>query len=535
MLRYFVKIFSVTLAAFCISVPDLPADEPTANGLDSATQIQTLVQQAQVKDFDDLDSLVTKLAGMPYQPLPPLPESLAQLTYEDYLKISYRHPKATWWGGETPFWIETFHRGFVQRDRVELFALEDNVNRWIPFSANDFEYDLPGIDPTFAADAGHAGIKIAARFPEGEAQEVLTFLGSSYFRARSQFAVYGTSARGLAVDIALNRDEEFPQFRSFWVVKPKAKDKSLTIFALLDSPSVAGAYEFTVEPGAAATDMSVKARLHFRKSVEKLGLAPLTSMWMWGDGLEGPPKDLRPSVHDSDGLLIDSEDQGWVWRPFARQPYPSVSQMNFGKINGFGVMQRNTAFFHFDDHNAQYHRRPSVFVRPKVGWEQGTIELLELPGAHEGIDNIGAYWIPSQLPKAGDRLDLEYELSFFGGSHPDETEVGQATAFTLERGKDGIEMEIRFHGGSLADIDPDDDIEFEIRTIRGEVDKPSITKTETGDWLVGVKLKPSQQAPMELRLGITHLGERVTESFVYLCPHEEPTFVYPAVYTRQSE
>lgn len=503
-----------------------------------ALKVQSLVQQAQVKTFDDLDSLAKQVSQQPHQPTPALPQSLAALTYEDYLKISYRHSRATWWGVDHPFAIETFHRGFVQKDRVELFVQESGRNRWIPFSPNDFNYNIPGFNPDFAAEtaeSGHAGIKIAARFPDGNSQEVLTFLGSSYFRARSQFAVYGSSARGLSVDIAMNKDEEFPQFRSFWVIEPEQEDKTLTILALMDSPSVAGAYQFVLKPGAAATDMSVKSRLHFRKTVEKLGIAPLTSMWMWGDGLEGPTKDMRPSVHDSDGLLIDSGDRGWIWRAFARQAYPSVARMDVGKVNGFGVLQRNTAFYHFDDHNALYHRRPSVFVRPKSGWEHGTIELLELPGAHEGIDNIGAYWIPNQMPAAGDSLDFEYDLSFFGGSHPDQTDVGQATAFELDRTKSGIEMEIRFHGGPLEDIEPDAEIDFQVQTVRGEIDKPTAKKTETGDWLVQVKLKPTEDAPMELQLGLMHQGEQITETFVYLCPPEEPSFVYPAVYTRQSE
>lgn len=235
-----------------------------------------------------------------------------------------------------------------------------------------------------------------------------------------------------------HREEEFPFFRGFWVVRPKQDERCVTVLALLDSPSVAGAYKFELTPGMHESQLQVESVLHFRRSPDKVALAPLTSMWIWGDGLDGPPKDARPAVHDSDGLLVQHrketvtpDDSGppssdgasseetseWTWRAFARQSYPSVSRIAVDQLIGFGLMQRNRSFYHYDDHNARYDLRPSVWVTTDLPWSDGVIELLELPGAHEGVDNIAAYWVPDCRPTVGEPIKLNYTVSFFAGDY----------------------------------------------------------------------------------------------------------------------
>ncbi len=506
-----------------------------------ADEAQPLMTYIQVDDFDDLERLAARSAAADFVPKAAIDPSLAALEYDDYVKIGFKYANATWWGTESPFWIETFHPGFVQRENVTLLVREDGFNRQVKFSTDDFNYDIKDFDPKSLSASGHAGIKIAGRFPGGATQEMLTFLGSSYFRGRSEYTIYGASARGLAVDVALNKEEEFPFFRAFWVQETAEDDKTVRVLALMDSPSVAGAYQFDLTPGLVTTSIDVTASLHFRRVPEKVGLAPLTSMWIWGDGLAGPPKDARPSVHDSDGLLIRTKSNrsgggdDWTWRAFARPSYPSVTRFAAERLAGFGVMQRNTAFYHFDDHNAQYHKRPSVFVTPTKGWPAGEIELLEIPGEHEGVDNIGAYWIPTAAVSTDSPLKFGYRVDIFGGTHPDESNVARATNFQIERPEtegQPIEITIRFAGGPIANLDDDANVELVVSTIRGEVKKRSLKKTETGDWLLVLDVTPTENAPMELRVGLRHEGEPITETFAYLMPESEPTFVYPDVYTR---
>ncbi|WP_246151868.1 glucan biosynthesis protein [Rubripirellula reticaptiva] len=504
-------------------------------GSPSALMLEQVSTFSQVRSFSDLDSLAGDTAAREFVNRGPIPPALAAFRYDDYVKISYKHEKATWWDNDSPFCMETFHQGFVQRDRVWLFASERDKNRLIPFSTDDFNYDLPDLDLDSIAGAGHAGIKLAGRIGNESAQEFLTFLGSSYFRGRSERSLYGASARGLAVNVATDGAEEFPFFRAFWVDQPKPGDTSITIRALLDSTSVAGAYEFILKPGTDQTRVSVKASLHFRRIPEKLAIAPLTSMWIWGDGLAGPPKDDRPACHDSDGLLIrtgDLKNSDWTWRAFSRSPYPSVSTFATDKLIGYGVMQRNTSFFHFGDYNAKYNERPSVFVTPAKNWGAGRVELFELPGAHEGIDNIGAYWIPDQPPTTDKPLRLEYTVDFFRGDHGDESNVARATSLEIDRSGKSIEMSVRFAGGQIDKIDSKANVEIQVKTIRGEAIRKDLQKTKTGDWLMTLALEPEEKAPMEVQATLQLDGKTLSETFVYLCPHQEPEFVYPDIYTR---
>ncbi|OYP33924.1 glucan biosynthesis protein [Rhodopirellula sp. MGV] len=532
---------------------ELPSTAIAANAVSTEVSNRPSVKTPELQDqfvliqsYDDLRRLAAKQAKLPYRPEEQLNEELAKLDYDEYIKIKYRHERATWSEQGLPFWIETFHRGFVQRDRVDLFTLtpiphEDNgegnenakVCQRVNFSCDDFTYPK-SVDVSAIGNAGHAGIRLVGRFPGLEApEEILSFLGSSYFRGRSETTIYGSSARGLAINVAMQQEEEFPDFRAFWVEMPASDDESVSVLGYLDSPSVCGAYRFVLQPGIAKSDVEIQCELHFREVPDKVAIAPLTSMWMWGDGLNGPPLDSRPAVHDSDGLLIWKGGENWRWRPYARQSYPSVTSVHVDELHGFGTLQRNRAFFHYDDHNARYDKRPSVWVTPKTPWTNGHIELLELPGAHEGVDNIGAYWIPDQPIDVSEPLDFEYTVSFFAGDPEIERCVAKATNLSVTRSEGLAEIEIRFAGDAIKDLPDDRTLEVQTAAIRGKVTSQSIRPTETGDWVLTSIVDPDETGPVELSWTLVHDGKVVSEEVAYLLPDKATTFTYPAVYTRQ--
>ena len=203
-----------------------------------------------VNSFESLSKLAKDLSQYTFDPMPAPADVLNDLTYEQYRQIEFKYPRGVWWGGKTPFWFESFHRGFLQRGKIELFTLIDGKTAHVPYNSEDFDYhDV--LDPSkVPADTGHAGLKIAGRFPRiGDGEELLTFVGSSYFRSRPDGFSYGASARALAVNIAMNQPEEFPALRAFWVIKPINHSKTVKVLALLDSPRVTGAYQFDFTPG----------------------------------------------------------------------------------------------------------------------------------------------------------------------------------------------------------------------------------------------------------------------------------------------
>lgn len=511
------------------SVAQSAAQSPAENNKAYGGQIESYLK---VNSFESLSDLAKDISQYTFDPMPAPADVLAELDYSQYRQIEFKYPRGVWWGGKTPFWFESFHRGFLQQAKVELFTLIDGKTKHIPYNREDFDYHGV-LDPAkIPADTGHAGLKIVGRFPRiGGGEEMLTFLGSSYFRSRPDGFSYGASARALAVNIAMTQPEEFPALRAFWIQKPVNHSPSVTVLGLLDSPRVTGAYEFEFTPGTTESKIRVKARLHFRHAIEKLAIAPITSMWMWGDGFPGPENDNRPAVHDSDGVLIQTQEDGWVWRPFSRHSYPSVSSRQVKTLLGFGALQRNIAFFHFEDYNANYHKRPSVFVKPKTPWTNGRIEFGEFPSAHEGIDNIGTYWVFNDPVDISKPMDFEYDVSFLIGDTGEQKFVARATAFTVDRKppsassaesapeKPGpIDIEIRFSGEALKTYRHNVMPYLNLKVANGKSSGQSVRSTETGDFLVTVTINPDGESPVDIELFLEHQNKKLTETFLYLCP-----------------
>ena len=483
-------------------------------------------------DFESLERKAQTCAEHPFQVSPPLPAQLRTLDYDSYRLIAFE-PAAGIWKND-PFAIECFHRGYIFTDKVGINLVEDGRPRVLPFDRKMFQYRGRLSDLAVPDDLGFAGFRVLGRFTsEKNKLEIASFLGASYFRAIAQGQVYGTSARGLAIDVGMPKAEEFPVFREFWIERPAPSPRPLPrgecpwapgrgegagplrIWALLDSPSVAGAYRLDLQPRS-DTVVAVKARLFFRRQPDKIGLAPLTSMWMWGDGVERPANETRPKVHDSDGLLVCTKDNEWVWRPLSRQKYPSLSHFDYSGIRGFGLMQRDRRPSSFHDDEAKYHQRPSVWIEPKKGWADGAVELLELPAHHEGIDNIAAWWKPNQAVTVGRPLDLEYSVMFKSGEP--EHAVGRATGLrVIRRPGHPIGIEIEFLGEGLAAIPADEKLTCDVDAQRGHVSNVLCRKLGDSRGQISFDIRPDGSEPVELTAKLKNDGKILTETWRYLC------------------
>ena len=225
---------------------------------------------------------------------------------------------------------------------------------------------------------------------------MVTFLGASYFRGLAKGQKYGLSARGLAINTAEMIGEEFPIFKEFWLQKPKTKDKVITLYALLDSKSVSGAYRFEIIPGA-NTIMNIEAHLFPRENIQKIGIAPLTSMFLFGENNKNDFDDFRLEVHDSDGLLVHNGHGEWLWRPLDNSKKLRISSFVDNGVKGFGLLQRDRDLSNYQDFEANYQSRPSAWVEPLENWNDGYVQLVEIPSRQEIHDNIVAYWV--FLPK----------------------------------------------------------------------------------------------------------------------------------------
>ncbi|WP_371929061.1 glucan biosynthesis protein G [Pseudomonas sp. LD120] len=361
--------------------------------------------------LDDVSAKAKDLAEQKYEaPRSNLPNEFRDMKFADYQKIRFLTEKAEWADKKTPFKLSFYHQGMHFDTPVKINEIGAKSVTEIKYDPSRFDFGDVKFDPKATDKLGYAGFRVLYPINKADKQdEIMTMLGASYFRVVGKGHTYGLSARGLAIDTALPSGEEFPRFSEFWIQQPKPTDKFLVIYALLDSPRATGAYRLTLRPGA-DTIVDVKARVFLRDKVGKLGLAPLTSMYLFGANQPSKVLNYRRELHDSSGLSIHAGNGEWIWRPLNNPKHLAVSNFSVENPRGFGLLQRGRDFSHYEDLDDRYDKRPSAWIEPKGDWGKGTVDLVEIPTADETNDNIVAFWNPEKQPEPGQPLDFAYRM-----------------------------------------------------------------------------------------------------------------------------
>ncbi|AOG03930.1 glucan biosynthesis protein [Bosea sp. RAC05] len=360
--------------------------------------------------FDHVVNRAREIAAVAYEPGPNLPEPLSRLDFDAWRDIRFRPERALLAQNGSPFRMQMFHPGFLFTRPVVVNVVRDGVATPVPYSANLFDYGRVKFEKPLPVNLGFAGFRL--HYPLNDPRifdELISFIGASYFRVLGREQRYGLSARGLSIGAGVP-GEEFPMFREFWVEAPAANAERVTIYALLDSPSVTGAYRFHVYPDVDAV-VDVGATLFPRKPIDKLGLAPLTSMFFTGENDRRFHDDFRTELHDSDGLMIHSGTGEWIWRPLRNPRQQAISSFVERNVRGFGLMQRDRVFEHYQDLDLNYELRPSYWIEPQGDWGEGVVELIEIPTTDETNDNIVALWAPKVPLEPGRAFSFGYKLT----------------------------------------------------------------------------------------------------------------------------
>lgn len=355
------------------------------------------------------------LARSPYAaPSASLPGPLAKLAYDQYRDIRFRPSATPWVRPGQEFQLQLLSLGYLFKTPVEIALVQGGQARHLAYRADMFEAGklVPGPLPT--DDIGFSGFRVL--YPLNaphHLDELAVFQGASYFRSLGRGQVYGLSARGLALKVGDPAGEEFPVFRAFWIEEPPSRSSSVVVHALLDSPSLTGAYRFRIVPGH-DTVMEVEAVLFPRVDMTEVGLAPGTSMYMFSPSDRGRADDFRPQVHDSDGLLMLNGRGEQVFRPLANPAKLQMSAFEDRAPRGFGLVQRDRSLGDYQDFEAHFERRPTLWIEPVGDWGEGSVVLAEIPSDSEIHDNIVAFWRPRQPIAAGSELHVAYRLSWGG-------------------------------------------------------------------------------------------------------------------------
>ncbi len=476
-------------------------------------------------DFEEVITRAKQLGAAPFRaPESRVPDFLLQKNdkdiqaYDRYRDIRFKKEHTLWGNTELPFQVQMFHPGLYYHRTVELYVVDSGVAEKIPFSTDLFDYGENVIKDKIPSDLGFAGFRIHAPIKSNTYyDEVAVFLGGSYFRAVGRDHQWGLSARGLAIDTAQPSGEEFPYFTEFWLVKPKPGDTSMVVYALLESPSATGAYRFVITPGE-DTSTEVEAHVIARKAVDKLGLACLTSMYFYGENTLNKPLDFRPEVHDSDGLMIHTNTGEWIWRPIQNDRHLLINVFSLLSPRGFGLLQRDRNFDHYQDLEARYDNRPSAWIVPKGEWGEGRVELIQIPTPDEYRDNIVAIWVPKIPLKPGEMYSLSYRLDWHT-THPDRRWGGYVSA-TRVMPTDTANVQkviVDFNGRELEALTSDSPLEAIIDVSEnGKIIEHQLYKNHaTQGWRLVLKARLDNDKPMELRVSLKRGNDYLTETWSY--------------------
>lgn len=448
-----------------------------------------------------------------------LPKVLVERAWDQF---HFRPERALWWKNESRIKVQFFHRSNLFRERIDVFEVVDGRATPVNYDPGMFDYERSGLRAdALPSDIGFAGLRLAL---DHDPRDVTSFLGASYFRAVADNFQWGLSARGLAVNSGVaGRTEEFPMFTSFWLERPARGASTLILHALLESESVTGAYRFAITPGKTQV-MDIDATLYPRKPIERLGIAPSTSMFQCGENDKRMAYDVRPEIHDSDGLSMWTGNGEWIWRPLTN---PSKVEMNAfldHKPRGFGLLQRDRNFESYQDDQILYEPRPDLWIEPRSDWGPGTVQLLEIPTVDETFDNIVTFYQPKQAVKPGQELSYAYRLHW-ALTPPVVPQLARTSATRLGLGGP---IGTRKHYSGRFQVDftantppPSAAIEPMVQVSRGKVELATARVVKTSGAparyraVFDVVPPDGSTAPIEVRLFLRSGGQPLTETWLY--------------------
>ncbi len=463
-----------------------------------------------------------------------LPQAvLERIDYDALGRIHFRPDDALFRDGPGQFPVTFFHLGKFSRTPVRMYVLASAADRSV---AREILYDpryfnMPADSPAreLPANAGFAGFRFqesrlaSSGKPDWRTNDWAAFLGASYFRAIGELYQYGLSARGIAIDVATaDRPEEFPSFTRFYFVPP-AEGDAVTVYAALEGPSLTGAYRFALQRQKGVL-MEIEARLFLRRDVQRLGVAPLTSMYWFSETAKPTAIDWRPEVHDSDGLALWTGTGEHIWRPLNCPAHAAVSAFIDSKPRGFGLLQRDRVFDHYLD-GVRYDRRPSLWVEPLDDWGEGSVQLVEFATDDETHDNIVAMWVPKAAARAGASLRMRYRL-YWNADEPHPTKLARCVATRLGRGgepgqahpQNSHRFVVEFLGAPLARLPSGTRPQAVLHAASGNfvnVLTEALPDNIPGHWRAQFDFKPTAEQTVDIRLFLQDGSETLSETWLY--------------------
>lgn len=476
-------------------------------------------------DYDRLVDRAAAAARHPYAPVtPPANDLIGRIDYATHGKIRFKPENALYANGPGVYPATFFHVGMYFRKGVRMHLLDDGMAARIIYDPRYFDMPADSIARELPPDVGFAGFRLqeSRHRSDWTTQDWIAFLGASYFRAIGDLGQYGLSARGIVIDSATPRPEEFPDFTEFYIAPAMSEKEATTVLAMLEGPSVTGAYRFDIRRKE-GVEVAVEARLFLRRDVERLGIAPLTSMFWYSEANRRDGDDWRPEIHDSDGLAIWTGAGERIWRPLANPHTAMTSSFLDETPRGFGLLQRDRSFEHYLD-GVNYDLRPSLWIEPLDDWGRGAVQLVELPTDDEIHDNIGAFWVPEAPARAGASYRFRYRQYWQAEPSASVPDLARCVSTRIGRGGQpgqdhppGVrKFVVAFDGKRLAALGKEDEVEVVVEASRGTLrDVFAEPVPRTPRWRMQFDLDAAGTEPVELRAFLRAGGAPLSETWLY--------------------
>ena len=454
------------------------------------------------------------LAKKPFRPPDSdLPDVFKTLSYEQYVSIRAKPGTAIWLNEATGFLLEPLHRGMAFATPMTLNLVENGTVRRLAYDSRAFDFGALQVPPS-SKDLGFSGFRVLRPRDEGEALEVALFQGYSFFRAEARGQSLGAVARALAIRTADVDGEELPLLRAAWIEKPTLASNALVIHALLDSPSLTGAFRFTLRPGE-ATLIDTECTLFTRVEVANFGLGAMQATALLGPLDRRRLDDIRPEVADVSGLQVLTSQDEWLWRPVSNRETLQISSFADQNPKGFGFIQRHRRFEQFQDDDQHWELRPSLWIEPIGEWGAGAVQLIEIPSDAETNDNIVAFWRPKSPLPAGAEQSFAYR-QFWCWTPPSRPPL--AIAALARGGRVGKRRRflVEFSGDVLGDLQRTADMKPMLSASPGTItDMRGFLSREAKSFRVLFDLDPGGESFSEIRLVLESGGKPLSETWLY--------------------
>jgi glucans biosynthesis protein len=518
---------SSTSAAAALAALGIPLEVLAANRIKLGS--------ANAFSFDALIEQARTASRLPYKPQSKPPaDILEKIDYEAHGKIKFDTDYSLNANGPGQFPVTFFHLGRYFQAPVHMYAVDGvgNAAKAREILYDESYFDMPADSPArkLPRGSGFAGFRFQEsrngdqKKKDWRKNDWVAFLGASYFRAIGDLYQYGLSARGIAIDVAeAGRSEEFPNFTHFYFETPSNDSDTVVVYAMLDGPSIVGAYKFVMRRNEGVV-MDVDAALFMRRDVARLGIAPATSMLWFSETVKGTGADWRPEIHDSDGLAIWNGAGEHIWRPLNNPARTTASAFSDNNPHGFGLLQRDREFDHYQD-GVHYERRPSLWVEPLEGWGEGSVQLIEIPTDDEIHDNIVAMWVPSAKALAGNSYRLRYRLHWLK-DEPFPSPLARCVATRMGNGgqpgqarpQNVRKFMVEFKGAPLEKLAFGELPEAVLSTSRGQfsyVFTEAVPNGVAGHWRAQFDLTVDGEDPVDLRLYLRHKNQTLSETWLF--------------------